>query len=543
MADTLREYLIALGFRIDDASWRKFASAVANTAKQTAEFGSIAIEAATAIELMVARIGRQYEALYYMSRRTGQSVGYIQQTQFAFKQIGLSAEDATDAVEGFATTMRTQPWLRVLFGGAKTEQEVVKNLSKSGLPYFLQAQFAQMAGISEKTFLHQQMFGAEDEKAEADFARRQHEAGVNADFAAKRFTDFSRVLNTLESDFDLLGSRIALDWVDPTQAGIRTLDDVVQWFNRADNATKGFIGTLATLATTLFGGLLGTKVLGKFLGFNVPAMALGGKGARFGLWGIATGMLGAMKNDKDHSLRSRLRAAFGIDETPEEAAAPAPWETGGATAAGPPTGSQDVQGRLDQAIKFFESNGFSANAARGIASALFFESGRTLSPEAFNPAGGGQGAVGIGQWRGERIGQFRKMFGKDLSKATFAEQLQYVLWEMTQGTDKGALSAGYLLRDKDISAGRASSIFLNGFERPGPGGAREVSDAASFADRLSALAAQQNGGGDTTNHVTINQKTDIHVSGDSAATTADKVEAAQDRVGQNTVRALIPVIR
>ena len=49
---------------------------------------------------------------------------------------------------------------------------------------------------------------------------------------------------------------------------------------------------------------------------------------RGGWLGAGVGALEAMKGDKDHSLRSRLRAMLGIEETPEDVAAPAPWQAG-----------------------------------------------------------------------------------------------------------------------------------------------------------------------------------------------------------------------
>ena len=64
---TLQEYLIKLGFQADEPSLKKFMSIVSSVGAATAELGSTAVETATAIELMVARVARTYESLYYGS--------------------------------------------------------------------------------------------------------------------------------------------------------------------------------------------------------------------------------------------------------------------------------------------------------------------------------------------------------------------------------------------------------------------------------------------------------------------------------------------
>src|SRR5437667_12731483 len=56
---------------------------------------------------------------------------------------------------------------------------------------------------------------------------------------------------------------------------------------------------------------------------------------------------------------------------------------------------------LSQAVQFYVQKGLTPQQARGVASWMQgVESG--LNPRAFNPAGGGEGALGVAQWRGPR---------------------------------------------------------------------------------------------------------------------------------------------
>ncbi len=263
---TLQEYLVKLGWNVDEPSFKKFAGALASTSARTAELSSAVLETAAAVELMVSQVARKYETLYYVSQRTGQSVKYIQSTQFAFKNIGLSAEDANASIERMGATLRTQPWLKAIFGNASTPQEVASRLGKSGLPYFLQARFAEMIGMDETTLLHLQKFGEIEASASANFARRQREAGIDPEKLAKDSASFGRELNQLEGDLEIFGERMAKDLLGPTEKWVHQLDIAVQWINRVDEATKGWLGTIGTLAGTAGGLLVFEKIIRRILG-------------------------------------------------------------------------------------------------------------------------------------------------------------------------------------------------------------------------------------------------------------------------------------
>ena len=67
----------------------------------------------------------------------------------------------------------------------------------------------------------------------------------------------------------------------------------------------------------------------------------------------------------------------------------------------------DAFGNLPQnaqtAFKYFKGKGFTDAQAAGIVGNLMTESYAQIDPQAYNPAGGGQGAYGIAQFRGSRL--------------------------------------------------------------------------------------------------------------------------------------------
>lgn len=68
--------------------------------------------------------------------------------------------------------------------------------------------------------------------------------------------------------------------------------------------------------------------------------------------------------------------------------------------------------------------------AAAITASLQAESG--LNPAAFNAAGGGQGAMGLAQWRGSRIDAFRSKYGITPDKATIDQQLEFMMTDPTE---------------------------------------------------------------------------------------------------------------
>jgi hypothetical protein len=538
---TLQEYLIKLGWSVDEPSLKKFVGAVSATGSRVAELGSVAIETAAAIELMVSRVARTYETLYYASQRTGQSIRYIQSTQFAFKQIGLSAEEANASIEGIATTLRTQTWLRAIFGNANTPQQVATNLGRSGLPYFLQVKFAEMIGMSEKTLFHMQKFGEIEAKAQADFVKRQREAGVDPERLANQSVEFGRALNKLESDLEIFGDRMAADFIQPVTTGITKLDEIVQWVNRADVATKGWISTLGTIAGSAGGLILVEKILRKLLGASpetasgkvaglVAKRALGVR-AGGGLIGSAIGVAELVKEDNPETktmLRSLLGPAFyamGLSKSPDL----------NGTSGGGSGGGGSKQQRIAQAVAFFKEAGFPDEAAKGITAGLFSESG--LDPSNTNPT---SGAYGIAQHLGPRLGKFKEVFGKDIHGSSFEDQLKYVLWELTRG---GEQATGKALLQGGFSARQGAGMFIHGFERPGAAGeASDMSRAGPLADALSSLVPQQNAG--STKNVTLHSTAHINISGSpDAMSTAKQYTDAHNNVNDNMIRQFTPAVR
>jgi hypothetical protein len=141
---------------------------------------------------------------------------------------------------------------------------------------------------------------------------------------------------------------------------------------------------------------------------------------------------------------------------------------------GPP--GEVKSGDAEAAIKFFMGKGWSRAQAAGIVANLKHESG--LRTDA---VGDGGQAYGVAQWHPDRQANYTK-FAKanglqhsNIREATFAEQLAFVHYELTEGNEK---SAGSKIK-ATTDAGGAAAAFCRYYERPADPDGQSAKRAAS----------------------------------------------------------------
>lgn len=150
--------------------------------------------------------------------------------------------------------------------------------------------------------------------------------------------------------------------------------------------------------------------------------------------------------------------------------------------------------------QFFESKGWSAAQAAGIVANLKAES--ALNPAAVGDSGK---AYGVAQWHPDRQANFAKWAGKDIRGSSLEEQLAFVHYEMTGGSEK---RAGTALRGA-LTAQRAGEVVSSMYERPAdregemakrgllarslmmgiPGASQAATGAGAMSGRQGALAS------------------------------------------------------
>lgn len=123
-----------------------------------------------------------------------------------------------------------------------------------------------------------------------------------------------------------------------------------------------------------------------------------------------------------------------------------------------PAGSSGGRLSPEQIDQYFVAKGLTPEQARGMRRAFMGESAG--DPNAYNPAGGGLGAYGIAQDRGERQRRLLLMYGPT---PTAQQQLDFA-WHELNTSEKPALQA---VQSASTEQG-AYDAFKAKFERPGP---------------------------------------------------------------------------
>ncbi len=106
----IKEFLVALGFRTDEAALKNFQSGIDKASK--AVFGLAAAIETTAVGVAagVARWASGLEALYFASIRTGSSAASLKAFDRAAQDFGASAGEALGSVEGLAHAFAREPF-------------------------------------------------------------------------------------------------------------------------------------------------------------------------------------------------------------------------------------------------------------------------------------------------------------------------------------------------------------------------------------------------------------------------------------------------
>lgn len=136
--------------------------------------------------------------------------------------------------------------------------------------------------------------------------------------------------------------------------------------------------------------------------------------------------------------------------------------------------SPDKKAKIDQAMRYFTSQGWTPEQAAGIVGNLQKESQFDAGA-----VGDGGKAHGIAQWHPDRQANFKKRYGKSIKNSSYAEQLAFVNFELTKGTEQGA---GNRLK-KSRSAANAGAVVSEFYERPADK-AGEKRERASIASDI-----------------------------------------------------------
>ncbi|EAC1644755.1 transglycosylase SLT domain-containing protein [Escherichia coli] len=217
-ADTIKDFLVSLGFDIDQAGANKFEAVLKGVTANVLKVGAVVEGAALSIVGFTTQIANGLDKIYWASQRTGASVQGIKALGYAASQTGASAESAMSSLEGLAGFMRSNPGAEGFLNrlGVQTRDASGKmrdtaaiftgvGQKLNNMPYYRAKQYAQMLGIDENTLMAMRrgMNGFT-----ADYQSMLQKTGFNADKAAVQSNKFMTSMHGLTSLFGIMRDKI-----------------------------------------------------------------------------------------------------------------------------------------------------------------------------------------------------------------------------------------------------------------------------------------------------------------------------------------------
>ncbi|HDV2685700.1 TPA: lytic transglycosylase, partial [Escherichia coli] len=165
-AETIKDFLVSLGFSVDDAGAKKFGSVLAGTTANVIKMGLAVEGTALSVVAFTAKIASGLDNLYWASQRTGATVQGIQSIGYAVSQVGGSVDAARSSLENLSRFIRNNPGAegflnrlgvqtRDASGNMRDMAAIFTGVGQklSDMPYYRANQYAQMLGIDENTLM------------------------------------------------------------------------------------------------------------------------------------------------------------------------------------------------------------------------------------------------------------------------------------------------------------------------------------------------------------------------------------------------------
>ena len=280
-AETIKDFLVSLGFSVDDAGAKKFGSVLAGTTANVIKMGLAVEGAALSVVAFTAKIASGLDNLYWASQRTGATVQGIQSIGYAVSQVGGSVDAARSSLESLSRFIRNNPGAegflnrlgvqtRDASGNMRDMAAIFTGVGQklSSMPYYRANQYAQMLGIDENTLMAMRRGVGQ---FSAQYSEMVKAIGFNADQAALSSNRFMTSLKSLGEMAGMARDKIGSNLADGLAGQI-------------DNLRKKIIENFPKIEVTITKVIKGILWLGEIVG-RVAFRIVDGVGDIIDWWG------------------------------------------------------------------------------------------------------------------------------------------------------------------------------------------------------------------------------------------------------------------
>lgn len=280
-AETIKDFLVSLGFSVDEAGAKKFGSVLAGTTANVIKMGLAVEGAALSVVAFTAKIASGLDNLYWASQRTGATVQGIQSIGYAVSQVGGSVDAARSSLESLSRFIRNNPGAegflnrlgvqtRDASGNMRDMAAIFTGVGQklSSMPYYRANQYAQMLGIDENTLMAMRRgVGG----FSGQYSAMAKAIGFNADEAARSSNKFMTSLREFSAMAGMARDKIGSNLADGLAGQI-------------DNLRKKIIENFPKIEVTITKVIKGILWLGEIVG-RVAFRIVDGVGDIIEWWG------------------------------------------------------------------------------------------------------------------------------------------------------------------------------------------------------------------------------------------------------------------
>jgi hypothetical protein len=283
---------------------RRLALRQTELVKITQDLGRVAVLSATAFAAGILQVAKNYEQLYYLAQRVGTTVEDISKLAAGFGQVGKSAADAQAAIASLGMAMKAQPpvmeWVRQLTGTtdpAKAFAPLMRYFRT--LPTWIRDQLAQERLGWSAELVESFMPAGVVERLEAREKKigelfddlKKH--GVDIGDVGKQSAEFSGALNAIGDDLNLIWTEVLATVLPALNPLLHRIDDLLQVLLRWNAAHPGaaIAEELGALAVGAYSAITALRVFSGVVSGRITG--LGGLFRGFGAL-FRTSVIGAL---------------------------------------------------------------------------------------------------------------------------------------------------------------------------------------------------------------------------------------------------------
>jgi hypothetical protein len=301
--DILKEYLVAIGFQVDEPGHKKLDEGIKKLDKGILQYRDDIILTGITLAAEVKSMATELQKLYFASQLTGSGAAAITAWGTALQAAGISAEATTAAAEHLASVTRINPGMNALLkniigpeamrgGAVERMMALAKTLSgneaKYGGHYGAATFFQMFTGEGEEQYyMMSKMAGVVDEQNKK-IEKLRANYGLTKDRydeitkAGTEFANKEAIINLELKDTRAIIAEKLLPLADPV---IDFLSNCVKWLNEVDSGSLAWAAALTSIVGSL--GIIGGSKMA--LGFVGRGLGLGAGAAG----GVAEGEVAA----------------------------------------------------------------------------------------------------------------------------------------------------------------------------------------------------------------------------------------------------------